>query len=386
MKICYIIDFFVPHYQGGGERRLYEIAKRLVKKGHRVDVLCMKIDNVPNYENIDGINVYHIGPTIKNPPYRSPLDFLKFIISVFKWLITNKYDIVDAQAFIPLIPASLCYILKIQKNVIGTIHDVSHKKDKNQWLYYGNIAYFIERFLYKLPFKKIITVSNVIKEILNKQYGIPSNKIYVVYNGVDLDLIDSVEDTDVDVNSIIFVGRLIPHKHVDDLIKAISLIVKDIPDVKLKIIGNGIAKDKLKKLVKELKLEDNVKFFGKLDEYKDVIKEIKKSELLVLPSTREGFGMVLVEANACYKPVIAYKSGGVVEVIDNNYNGFLVEERNIHELSEKIKYLLKNKDIAKEMGKYGRKKVEKMFVWDKVVKEIEKVYKTCINTCNYRRI
>lgn len=377
MKICYIIDFFVPHYQGGGERRLYEIAKRLVKKGHVVDVLCMKINNVPNYENIDGINVYHMGPTIKNPPYRSPLDFLKFITSVFKWLITNKYDIVDAQAFIPLIPASLCNIFKIQKNVIGTIHDVSHKKDKNQWLYYGNIAYSIERLLYKLPFKKIITVSNVIKEILNKQYSIPSNKIYVVHNGVDLDLIDSVEGAGADVNSVIFVGRLIPHKHVDDLIKAVSFIVKDIPDLKLKIIGDGITKDNLKRLVKELKLENNVKFFGKLNEYKDVINEVKKSELLVLPSTREGFGMVLVEANACYKPVIAYKSGGVIEVIDDNLNGFLVEERDIHKLSEKIKYVLKNKDIAEKMGKYGRKKVEKMFVWDKIVEEIEKVYKTC---------
>ncbi|ACX71942.1 glycosyl transferase group 1 [Methanocaldococcus vulcanius M7] len=375
MRICYIIDFFVPHYQGGGERRLYEIAKRMVKKGHDVDVLCMKIKNVPDYENIDGINVYHIGPTIKNPPYRSPLDFLKFIIAVFKWLMKNRYDVVDAQAFIPLVPASLCYIFRIQKNVIGTIHDVSQKKDKSQWLYYGNIAYFIEKFLYKLPFKKIITVSNIIKNILNEQYGIPNNKIYVVYNGVDLNLIDSIKVEDVDTNSIIFVGRLIPHKHVDDLIKAVSLIVKDIPEVKLKIIGDGIVRGELETLVKELKLENNVKFFGKLDDYKDVIREIKKSEVLVLPSTREGFGMVLVEANACYKPVIAYKSGGVIEVIDNNCNGFLMEERNIYELSEKIKFLLKNKNIAKEMGKCGRKKVERMFVWDRVVEEIEKVYK-----------
>lgn len=374
MKICYIIDFFIPHYQGGGERRLYEIAKRLVRRGHEVDVLCMKISNVPEYENIDGINVYHLGPTINNPPYRSPLDFLRFIISVFKWLTTHKYDVVDAQAFIPLIPASLAYILKIQKNVIGTIHDVAEEKNKEQWIYYGSIANFFEKILYKLPFKKIITVSNAVKRILNRKYGIPNNKIHVVYNGVDLKLIDSVECNGIDKNSIIFVGRLIPHKHVDELIKAVKLLVNEIPDVKLKIIGDGVVSKNLKNLVKKLSIEDKVKFFGKIDDYSDVIKEIKKSEVLVLPSTREGFGMVLVEANACYKPVIAYKSGGVTEVIDDGINGFLVNKQNISELCEKLKFLLKNKKIAKRMGKNGRKKVEKMFTWDQVVEKIEKIY------------
>lgn len=258
--------------------------------------------------------------------------------------------------------------------MIGTIHDVAEEKNKEQWIYYGSIANFFEKILYKLPFKKIITVSNAVKRILNRKYGIPNNKIHVVYNGVDLKLIDSVECNGIDKNSIIFVGRLIPHKHVDELIKAVKLLVNEIPDVKLKIIGDGVVSKNLKNLVKKLSIEDKVKFFGKIDDYSDVIKEIKKSEVLVLPSTREGFGMVLVEANACYKPVIAYKSGGVTEVIDDGINGFLVNKQNISELCEKLKFLLKNKKIAKGMGKNGRKKVEKMFTWDQVVEKIEKIY------------
>ena len=71
-------DFFVPHYQGGGERRHYEILKRLVKKGHKVDLVCMKIKGVKKHEKIDGINVYHIGPKIANPP--------KITQTIFFWL------------------------------------------------------------------------------------------------------------------------------------------------------------------------------------------------------------------------------------------------------------------------------------------------------------
>ncbi|MGZ7117607.1 MAG: glycosyltransferase family 4 protein, partial [Methanobacterium sp.] len=62
MKICILSDFFVPHYNGGGERRYFEIAKRLVERGYHVDVICMKIEGVDNNELIEGINIHHIGP------------------------------------------------------------------------------------------------------------------------------------------------------------------------------------------------------------------------------------------------------------------------------------------------------------------------------------
>ena len=377
MNICYIIDFFIPYYQGGGERRLYEIAKRLVQKGHQIDILCFKFKKAPLRERIDGINVYHIGTTIKNPPYRSFLDFLFFILHISIWLSKHKYDIIDTQPFAPLLPASLFYISKKHENVIATIHDVSQNKE-NQWIYYGNIAQYLEKFLYKLPFEKIITVSEAIKRILIENYSLKKEKIQVIYNGVDLKLVDSISDVPVCKNTIIYVGRLIPHKNVEDLIKVVYRLKTDFPNIKLKIIGDGPQKDFLINLTRKLGLENHILFLGQLSKYENVIREIKSSEFLVLPSSREGFGMVLAEANACYKPVIAYKTGGVIDVIENNKNGFLIQEKNLDALTDKIYFLLNNKDIAKEMGKYGRNKVERMFTWEMTVNNIEKFYKSLL--------
>lgn len=375
MKICIISDFFVPHYNGGGERRYFELAKRFVDRGHHVDVIGMKLTGVDDHEVIEGINVHHLGPVIRNPPNKTALDFIHYIISGFLWILKNDYDIIDSQQYAPFLIGFFGARIK-RIPVIGTIHDVSSGR-ADQWLTLTRVAPFIEKFLLGLPYDKIITVSNHTKNALTEIYGVKPERIELLHNGVDLKLVDSVTVSKKNNDSIIFVGRLAPHKHVDDLINVVRLLKEDAKEVYLKVIGNGIEKDNLIRMVNDLDLNDQVDFASNLD-YRDVIKEIKKSTILVLPSTREGFGMVLTEANACNIPAVTYKSGGVVEVIEDSKNGFLLEPRNINELSKKIFYLLENEDIAREMGEYGRKKVEKCFDWEKIVTNILEIYKNLL--------
>ncbi len=371
MKICIVSDFFVPHYSGGGEIRYFEIAKRLVEKGHQVDVICMKIAQAELSEEIAGINVHHIGPTIENPPQRSGIDFIRFMGAVFHWILTHDYDIIDAQTYAPLIPAFLSAKLK-RIPIIGTIHDVSSGED-DQWLQSSRTAAFAEKILARLPYDKIITVSNATKKALVKYYGTKDERIEVVYNGVDLALIDSVNVEEKQEHSLIFVGRLAPHKHVDHILEVLKLLKNEIPDIKLKIVGNGIEKENLMQLTATWGLEDSVIFLHDLS-YLEVIAEMKKSTVLVLPSTREGFGMVLAEANACEIPVIAYSSGGVVEVVQDAYNGFLVTAGDLENLEKKIQFLLNDPADGIKMGKNGRNNVETYFTWDIIVEEILKVY------------
>ncbi len=371
MKICIVTDFFVPHYQGGGERRYYEILKRLVKKGHHVDLICMKIKGVKNYEKIDGINVHHIGPVIAKPPKRTKLDFLKFILAAIKWLSNKKYDIIEANAWVSMVPVSLIGLFKSAKT-ITVVHDLSSGKS-DQWVQSRKFAELSEKILLHLPFNKILTVGTVVKKRMVSEYKLKSHKIKVIGDGVDIKLIDSIKIKTKDTKTVVYVGRLIPHKHVDDLIKAIELVKKEIPKVKLKIVGSGQEQSKLKNLTKQKRLDKTIKFFGKI-KYKDLVKEVKKSQILILPSTREGFGMVLVEAFACNVPCIAYYSDGVVDVIDNNKNGFLVKQRNIESLAEKIQFLLKDQKKAAKFAKHGRKKTEQNFDWDIITNKIENFY------------
>lgn len=374
MRICYLTDFFVPHYQGGGERRYYEIAKRLVKKGHQVDIVCMQIKNVPYNETLDGIKIHHIGPVIEHPPQRKLTDFWKFLHHQKHWLKHNEYDIIEAQGTSILNLPWVKFFLK--KPAIALIHDLS-SGEKDQWFAFGNIAKIYEQIITRLPVTKILTVGNGTKNQLIQQYKVKQDKIKTIHNGVDIKLIDSVKTTTTEKNRIIFVGRLVPHKHVDELLKTIKITAKKIPSIKIKIIGTGPQEEQLKKLAKELKLK-NARFSGKKNEYKEVIKEIKKSTILALPSTREGFGIVLAEANACRKPVIAYDIEGVRDVVQSGINGILTKPNNTNELARAITQLLNNQKICEQMGDAGRKKVEQAFTWDKTTEKLEDFYKSLL--------
>jgi glycosyltransferase involved in cell wall biosynthesis len=376
MKICVVMEFFTPYRNGGGEQRYYHLTKRLVEKGHTVDVLNMKLNNVPYHEVRDGINIYHIGPVIETIPIRSHTDFIKYVASVTKWLLTHDYDIIDAQSYSPLLPS--CITSKIVRTpMIGTIHDVS-TNNKDQWEQSSRTSKIAEKFLTNLHYNMLLTVSNATKDSLIKYFNVNPDRIRVLYNGVDLKKIDQVNCDKKDENTILFVGRLTPHKHVDHLLIALKEIRKNIPNIKLVVVGRGPDKENILNLIKEQNLEDNIEMLENLTD-EELIHQMKKANILILPSTREGFGMVLAEANACYTPVIAYASGGVVEVVIDQKTGYLIEPENVEKLTQSIEKLLQDKQLQKEMGINGRRNVEENFNWDEITEDYLKLVEELVN-------
>ncbi|WP_192961163.1 glycosyltransferase family 4 protein [Methanothermobacter thermautotrophicus] len=373
MKILIVSDFFVPHYNGGGERRYFEIARRLVERGHEVDVISMGIHGVGDYEEISGIRVHHLGPRIRKPPIRGPLEFIRFMAAVFRWVMTHDYDIIDAQTYAPLPPSFLASRIR-GTPMVATIHDVSSAHG-DQWLQSSGTAGLLERVLMRLPYDGVITVSRSTASALTDVHGRPPADIHIIPNGVDLELIDSV--TPATGNYIIFVGRLAPHKHVDHIIEVFSKLVTDFPDLRLEIVGDGVERSRLKAMVDDFGVGESVTFHHNLS-YREVISMIGGARVLVLPSTREGFGMVLAEAGACGVPAVAYRSGGVVEVIDDGENGFLVEPCDKEALHDRIKLLISDDELRDRMGSEGRKKVEEKFLWDNIVEGIERTYRFII--------
>jgi glycosyltransferase involved in cell wall biosynthesis len=162
-------------------------------------------------------------------------------------------------------------------------------------------------------------------------------------------------------------------KHIDLLIKSVAILKEKKPDVMCLIIGDGPEKKGLESMTISLNLKKNVWFLGFLKNHDEVYSYMKSSKVFALPSTREGFGIVALEANACGIPVITvkHKDNGSKDLIEEETNGFicLLDEE---EIAKKLTRILKN-NLSEKMKKACVDSASK-YKWDAIANRIEEVY------------
>jgi phosphatidylinositol alpha-1,6-mannosyltransferase len=234
--------------------------------------------------------------------------------------------------------------------------------------------------------EKIITVSRYTKyEIYKLIGGRGQRKIEVITPApsicansyVNLDITD-LKNKFSQEKILLSVGRLVPRKGHDMVIRAMSLILKNHNKTKYIIIGDGEFLQPLKNLVAQLDLQRNVLFLGSLSD-EEVAKYYKLCDVFIMPSREtedrdaEGFGLVYLEANSFGKPVIGGKSGGVEDAIIDGQTGFLVEPKNINMIATAVTRLLSKDDLAKKLGENGKNRVEKEFIWSYKAEQLTKI-------------
>lgn len=224
---------------------------------------------------------------------------------------------------------------------------------------------------------KFICVSDFIRQRAIEA-GFPEKKLITHYIGIDVEKF-SFREKILDDQIILHVARLVEKKGTTYLLKALAQVKENIPNVKLVIIGDGPLKAKLEDETKELGLQKNVDFLG-VQPNIVVQKWLEKASLMCVPSIvaengdAEGLGIVNIEAASKGVPVVAFSSGGIVEAIVDNETGYLVEEKNYLELSQKLITLLKDRDLCRRFGENARKFVEINHNQSKQNKILESIY------------
>jgi len=373
MKILIITEYFPSSencdIKGGVEARAFYFAKNLAKK-HDVTVITSFDSGTLKNENISGINVIRCGKKRNYSQGGSFIDRLSFISSAIKTGKRLDVDIVDGYNFISYI---IAYKVSKFRNIprIATYHDVwIGEWIKNVGLINGIIGEILERYVLSKKWDKFIAVSNYTKEKL-KNKGIFEDNISVVYNGIDIE--NYVNSSNKEENTICYIGRLVKYKKVDDLINAIEIVKKDIPSIKLNIVGSGPEEKNLKKIVTEKNLENNVKFLGFLKSHSEVMDHLKRAKLFSLPSIVEGFGMVTIEAVASETPYVNSKIPPTVEITQNGLGGILYEPENISELSDSVKSLLTDEELYLQK-QLQCKNLSKNYDWKELSDKLELEY------------
>lgn len=369
--IAFVSDGVYPFNVGGKEKRLYEIARRLVQQNRQIHIYTMKWWKGEKDIEIDGVSYHAISrlyPLYVNER-RSIKEGILFSLACFR-LFFKPFDIIDVDhmPFFPLFSMRIVCWLK-RKKLHATWHEVWGADYWRQYLgVFGRLGYLIEKVSIKLPNVIIANSWHTTRQL--QDFGARC-EIKTVPLGVDLDHIYGASKQKKS-SDVIYAGRLISHKNVDLLVKAIARVKKVRPAIKCIIIGNGPEKPSLERLVHSLGLKTNVKLIGFLKKQNDLYGYIKASKVLVLPSVREGFGLIVAEANACDIPVITtdHKNNAARELIIEGKNGYLSQVNASH-LAKQIVRVLEEADKLKPLktlqNEFGG------FKWDRAAVDFERL-------------
>ncbi len=358
-KICMIGTQFigVPADSGGAIEYLsFNIAEGISKK---FEVTYFSVD--PLIKTKLDSNVL-----IERFPSKRTNAFFFTLFVLFKALF-KKFDVIYVSGC-SMIFAGL--ILSKLKGIPLIYHEFNH----NPWIKPKSKLYdFLAKFSVKYS-DYVIVASEFIKKKVISKMNVSETKILKISNFILLK--EFPLNATKKQNKVLFVGRMVKHKGIDFLIKLIQennfenwvfefVCPKPFSSeeksyyVKLKSLSNS----KKAKVI----LKQNLS-------RKELIQEMGVSSILVLPSSQEAFGMVLIEAMSCFTPCIAFSVGGTTEIIDDKLNGFLVEEKDYGLFEQKLRELMQDEKKRISFGLNAREKIERNFSFNKTIKEFESFF------------
>ncbi|MFH1582803.1 MAG: glycosyltransferase family 4 protein [Candidatus Falkowbacteria bacterium] len=379
MKIAQIVCTFPP-YRGGIGNSVYNISESLADLGYRVTVFTPEF----NYKNEDEFHQHEGKFQIERlkPLYKRGN---AAVVPQLFWKLHN-FDIVHLHypfygAVMPVLLIKL--LLGRKMNLILHYHMDSRAKG-----FKGAVFYLYNILILPMLARaaKIITCASLdyLKHSdLGKYYQAKPDKFRKIFFGVNLEQFVTYHDNANKRRQnkvILFVGGVDKahyFKGLENLLKAMAVIIKKskLSSTILKVVGRGDLLAYYKNCARNLGVEENVKFYENIDNSK-LVDFYNYCDCLVLPSINmaEAFGLVLLEAMACSRPVVASNLPGVRSVFKNGREGLLVKPGDINDLADKIKTILSDRKLAQRMGQAGRKLVESKYTWGKVGKRLDAIY------------
>ena len=390
LRICRLVWSFprAEKISYGLGPNFYYISRGQVEQGYEVDVIARMGLNESSYEEIDGIKVHRV-PS----PYN-----VNAMRELARLNSRKSFDLIHAHG-----TCGISYPLfrfKVRKPLVVHTHGtalgmVLHRfspptivtlKDSLKSKVRESTA-IIRQKAYWQSADMLLAVSYFLKNEIEKLYNIDRTKIEVAYNGVDTSVFRKTDGSDESKKLglegkriILYVGHFGLRKGIIYLIEAMRKILREEPDAFLLCVGGTpewLGTDVYWRILKE-KIEQNgiqksVRLMGQVPHQKLPV-YYSMADVFAFPSLYEAMGKVVVEAMACETPVVASRVGGIVEIVENGRNGFLVEPKDVKGLGEAILRVLQDKHLAKKLAQEGRRTVESKFTWKHTVEQISKAY------------
>ena len=382
MKVAFLTSELYPVFSGGLGIAVYEMVKNFRKVDRGIDFIVAMPDlgwqgqldaeviQVPHKLSFSTYAVRRefSRPNLNWDDFKSIYDF-NFLL--FQMLREKNIDIIHANDWMT-VPAGL--MLKgAGKKFIFHVHSTEYDRTNNnpRMRVVGMEKAGIRQA------DGVITTSNQMKQQLIERYGANPSKVYVLYNGIDVEKFRghiNLRKKKPGEKIVLFVGRLTVQKGVWELLHAARKVVDHNPKVKFLIVGGGGSARELIDLSINLGLQENVIFTGRVPE-EELLAAYRVCDLFVMPSVSEPFGIVALEAMASGKPILVSKTSGVSEIVRHR---LVVDYWDTEMMASKILEALTYPDLSESLIKNGSREIEKMD-WKYSVKRLRNIYRRVVN-------
>ncbi len=378
MKVLFFNYEYPPLGGGAANATAYILEEYSKIPDLSVDLITSSIDSEYHLEKVgNNISIHKlpIGKNKNNLHYQSQKELLTYAWKAYffakKLIKKNKYDL--SHSFFTVPCGFVSFLIKKEYNIPYVVSlrgsDVPGYSDRFVFLY--KIIKPLIKLIWKNSFA-VIANSEGLKELAQKTN--PKQVVGIIYNGIDIENFKPKPEARPVNNFIITLGasRVTERKGIDYLIKALANLVPQYSQLLLRVMGEGDARESLEKLAKDLELEKNIEFIGRIPR-ENTAPYYQEASIFVLPSFNEGMSNAMLEALASGLPLIATNTGGTSELVEEGVNGFIVKMKDSQDLADKIEILMKDEDLRKRMGEASRRKAESMS-WEKVAKKYGELY------------
>ncbi len=366
-----VLNYEFPPVGGGGGVACYQLAMQFIKRGHDVDYLTSLFDGQKRFEIVDRINIYRVPIIGREKIHDAPLiSLISFpFTSILKGLsLCNKrnYDVINAHFVVPsgISAILLSKIFRIPLIISihgGDIYDPSKTLSPHKSFF---LRYLIKRLLDNSDL--VVAQSSNTFENARKYYKTKKdiNIIPLGFKPLEFAKLERKELGFSDNDFImISIGRIIKRKGYNYSFQALKKLKNKHPEINFKyiLLGDGVEMDNLSKLSKELKLEKNIIFAGFVTE-DEKFQYLSISNLYLLSSLHEGFGICLQEAMFCSLPIVATDNGGQKDFITDGKNGFMIPVQDVDAIVEAVSKIIENPELGKAFGSRNREEIKKYYV------------------------
>jgi glycosyltransferase involved in cell wall biosynthesis len=365
--VLYIVDQICQ--LGGAERILLEVTRRMALDRFRCSVVTFQVDS-----QLDALQ--RIGCPLRVLPLRRTYDLQAARMALQLRELVQREEVSIVHSFFetsdlwaaPIAKWSGCPILVSSRRDMGILRGRKHE-----------LAYPMMNPL----FDRVLAVSDEVRSYCLDHDRLRPERVETLYNGIDLDeLSANAEEYDArvhfdlpaDARLISTVANIRKVKGLDVLIRAAARVCREFPDAMFLIVGSVLEREvfsQLQEMVASLRLQNNVRFLGKLSNPAPVL---RASDLFCLPSRTEGFSNALIEAMGSGLACVATRVGGNAEALTEGTSGYLVASEDVESLADRMVRLLRNPELRSQMGRAARNTVEARFSMQAMMSRLMNIY------------